>query len=165
MRRFALCALAALTLWTAGAGCAQTDQDGQGDYVLYFAVDGSLRHGSALAAQPYDAAADPDPGDLLQALLDGPTQEGLVSPFPRGVSLNRWEREEGTVTVTLSEQYSGLTDISLTLADYCIVLTLCQLEGVESVEIVSAGHSANYRSHQTLRPEEAELAAPEESGA
>ena len=163
MRRLALCALAALTLWAAGTGCAHTPAQEQGDYVLYFAVDGSRRHGSALAAQPYDGES-PGPGDLLEALLDGPTQEGLVSPFPRGVSLNRWEREEGTVTVTLSEQYSGLTDISLTLADYSIVLTLCQLEGVESVEIVSAGHSANYRSHQTLTPEEAELTAPEESG-
>ena len=57
----------------------------------------------------------------------------------------------------LSEQYSGLTDISLTLADYCIVLTLSQLEGVESVEISSEGHTANYRSHPLLTAEEAQL--------
>jgi hypothetical protein len=54
----------------------------------------------------------------------------------------------------LSEQYSDLTDISLTLADYCIVLTLTQLEGVESVEIVSTSYSASYRSHQILTAEE-----------
>ena len=59
--------------------------------------------------------------------------------------------------ITLSEQYGALTDISLTLADYCIVLTLSQLEEVEGVEIRSGGHSAGYRSHQTLRADEALL--------
>ena len=57
----------------------------------------------------------------------------------------------------MSEQYGGLTDISLTLADYCIVLTLGQLEGVETVEITSQGHWASYRSHQQMAAGEAVL--------
>ena len=88
---------------------------------------------------------------------DFATQEGLTSPFPRGVSLLSWdwdEEEPGVLRITLSEQYGALTDISLTLADYCIVLTLSQLEEVEGVEIRSGGHSAGYRSHQTLRADE-----------
>ena len=57
----------------------------------------------------------------------------------------------------MSEQYGGLTDISLTLADYCIVLTLSQVDGVETVEIISAGYTVSYRSHQQLSGEEAVL--------
>ena len=57
----------------------------------------------------------------------------------------------------LSEQYGALADISLTLADYCVVLTLSQLAEVEQVEITAQGHWAVYRSHQELSAEEAVL--------
>jgi spore germination protein GerM len=90
-------------------------------------------------------------------LLAGPTQEGLTTPFPNGVTLQSWEWDEeldGNIKVRLSEQYSDLTDISLTLADYCIVLTLTQIDGVESVELISNSYSASYRSHQILTADE-----------
>ena len=146
--------LAALLLLAACGG--REDREEQ-DFVLYYLLEGEPVHGSVLDWEPYPGEADPGPEELLTALLAGPTQEGLTSPFPRGVSLLSWdwdEEEPGVLRVTLSEQYGALTDISLTLADYCIVLTLSQLEGVEGVEIRSGGHSAGYRSHQTLRADE-----------
>ena len=63
----------------------------------------------------------------------------------------------GVLLVGLSEQYGALADVSLTLADYCIVLTLAQVEGVETVEISTQGYQASYRSHQLLDPQEAVL--------
>ena len=146
--------LAALLLLAACGG--REDREEQ-DFVLYYLLEGEPVHGSALDWEPYPGEADPGPEELLTALLAGPAQEGLVSPFPRGVSLLSWdwdEEEPGVLRITLSEQYGALTDISLTLADYCIVLTLSQLEEVEGVEIRSGGHSAGYRSHQTLRADE-----------
>ena len=98
--------------------------------------------------------------ELLAALLAGPTQDGLTSPFPRGVTLQRcrWDEERpGVLLVDLSEQYGALADISLTLADYSIVLTLSQLEGVEGIEITAGGRQVSYRSHQQLSSEEAVL--------
>ena len=146
--------LAALLLLAACGG--REDREEQ-DFVLYYLLEGEPVHGSALDWEPYPGEADPGPEELLTALLAGPTQEGLTSPFPRGVSLLSWdwdEEEPGVLRITLSELYGALTDISLTLADYCIVLTLSQLEEVEGVEIRSGGHSAGYRSHQTLRADE-----------
>ena len=142
------------------AACGQGEAGREGDYLLYF-VASQGGHGPALDTEPYSGTAEPDPESLLTALLAGPSREGLVSPFPRGVTLQRWEWDQDqadNLQVWLSEQYSGLADISLTMADYCVALTLGQLEGVESVEIISEGHTANYRSHQRLRPEEAVLA-------
>ena len=149
--------LAALVLLAACGG--REDREEQ-DFVLYYLLEGEPVHGSALDWEPYPGEVDPGPEELLTALLAGPAQEGLVSPFPRGVSLLSWdwdEEEPGVLRITLSEQYGALTDISLTLADYCIVLTLSQLEEVEGVEIRSGGHSAGYHSHQTLRADEALL--------
>ena len=122
-------------------------------YQLYFTS--TLDHGPSIVSQPYDADESPTPEELIQALLSGPSQEGLRSPFPQGLTLRRCTRDETHLTVDFSEQYSGLTDISLTLADYCVVLTVCQLEGIDSVEITVSGRPLNYRSHQILTQEEA----------
>ncbi len=129
-------------------------------YVLYFVSDGQAGHGSALGWECYPYEEEPQPEVLMERLLAGPKEEGLISPFPHGVTLRecRWDEERpGVMTVNLSEQYGALTDIGLTLADYCIVLTLSQLDGVESVEILSNGNPSSYRSHQLMSPDEAIL--------
>ena len=120
--------LAAVLLLAACGGGERT----RPDYMLYFLPAGEKLQGSALDWEPYSGGEDPSPEDLLAALLAGPTQEGLTSPFPRGVALRSWawdEEEPGVLRIGLSEQYGALADISLTLADSCIVLTLSQLEG------------------------------------
>ena len=126
--------------------------------VLWFCTGGERDHGPALTAQPYQG--EPEPEALLSALLAGPTQPELVSPFPRGVTLQScgWDEERpGVLLVDLSEQYGALADVSLSLADYAIVLTLSQAEGVEEVEITAGGRQVNYRSHQLLSAGEAVL--------
>ena len=138
--------------------CGHQEPEQPEGLVLWFRVGREESHGPALAAQPYEGEAQPEA--LLAALLAGPAQEDLISPFPRGVSLIRcqWDEEQpGVLLVSLSEQYGALADISLTLADYCVVLTLSQLEEVEQVEITAQGHWASYRSHQRLSSEEALL--------
>ena len=150
-RRRGLCAALALLL-ALSAGCA-AGQEEPSDYQLYFAVSRSTASGPALDTEPYDRDS---------CTRTHPQGEELRTPFPREVTLQSWNWDpemEGNLQIYLSEQYGGLTDISLTLADYSIVLTLAQLEGVESVEIISEGHTANYRSHQILRPEEVLLPA------
>ena len=157
-----------LTLLMLLCACGRSGEEKQrGDYVLYF-LSGSLKagrsgHGPALDWEPYEGEGTPEPEALLEALLAGPSLEELASPFPKGVTLRQcvWDEERpGVLVVSLSEQYGALTDISLTLADYCIVLTLSQLEGVEGVEIRSGGYGSDYRSHQLLQAEEALLADP-----
>lgn len=160
-----LAALLAGLLFLSACGGREEEPEGEG-LRLWFAANGAeLCHGPALESEPYTGEEDPAPEDLLAALLAGPSREELSSPFPRGVTLRRcgWDGD-GVLLVDLSEQYGALTDISLTLADYCIVLTLSQLEGVEIVEITAGGRQVNYRGHQLLEDGEAvlwdELAQP-----
>ena len=161
MRRVlcALCLTAALAL----SGCGPSG--GDSGVLLYFCTDAQTHHGPAIQSQPYTGPSGPGVEELVNALLAGPTQDGLTSPFPQGLSLQSWELEDGLLTLNFSEQYGGLADISLTLADYCLVLTLSQVEGVDTVQIQSAGHTCHSRSHQTLKAEEALLdqTLPEEA--
>lgn len=135
------------------AACASPGSE-QG-FQLYFAS--TRNSGASLVALPY-RGEEPSPGvdALLAALLAGPPEnEEAASPFPRGLSVLSWElRTDGVLSLDLSEHYSGLSDVSLTLADYCIVLTLGQLDSVEQVEITVAGRPLSYRSHPVLSPAE-----------
>ena len=135
------------------SGCG-TSRNGEG-FQLYFQTDPeAATHGAAISSQPYSGKGEPGVEELFSALMNGPTQKGLVSPFPQGVTLVSWELSDGLLTLNLSEQYGGLADISLTLADYCLVLTLSQVEGVDTVQIQSAGHTYHSRSHQTMKADE-----------
>ena len=142
--------LSALALILTLAACAALlPSEDSGGFQLYFLSTGG--HGPAISGTPY-AGQDPTAEELLSALLAGPEEDGLRSPFPAGVYLRGTELEEGLLTVDFSEQYGGLSDISLTLADYCVVCTVCQLEEVEAVAITVSGRQMNYRSHQILTP-------------
>ena len=126
-----------LTLLLAACGGETEHTEGP---VLWFCTGGERDHGPALSPQP--------------------EQAGLVSPFPRGVAMQQWSWDEerpGVLLVDLSEQYGALADVSLSLADYSIVLTLSQAEGVEEVEITAGGRRVSYRSHQVLSAQEAVL--------
>lgn len=144
---------AALLLVLGLSGCTLTHHSS--DYSLYFCA--STVHGPALTSQPYSGSSTPDVEELVNALFQGPTTKGLTSPFPQGLTLLNWTLKDGLLTLNLSEQYSGLADISLTLADYCLVLTLSQLDGVDTVQIQSSGHTHHSRSHQIMSVKEALL--------
>lgn len=152
MRR--LLSLLLLLLLLAGCGSSKKSSGFQ----LYFRADPEVSiHGAAIASQSYLGKGTPGVEELFSALMNGPTENGLTSPFPQGVTLVSWELSDGLLTLNLSEQYGGLADVSLTLADYCLVLTMSQLEGVESVQIQSDGHTYHSRSHQTMTAQEAVL--------
>lgn len=100
---------------------------------------------------------------LVECLLSGPVGEGLRSPFPDGV----YQRSEPVLTdgvcqVDLSERYGGLSGVDLTVADYCIALTLLQVEGVEAVSILVEGEPISYRDHQLLRESDIILSSAED---
>ena len=147
-----LCVLGIMLL----CACGQKDEP-SAEYYLYFLPAASTSYGSALATQPWEGTGTALNEELMRDLLAGPTQEGLRSPFPKGLTLQSMEAEGNTIHITLSEHYSGLTDMAQTLADACIVMTLCQLTGITEVEISTDGFWASRPASRTLRPEQMEL--------
>ena len=129
MRRV-VCLLLALSLALA-AGCAPEEMEQQEELVLWFAVDQSLREvpSVALETQPYQGARTIP--DLMQALLDGPGQgSGLISAIPSGTQLLEWTMEGEVAYIDLSQPYGDLVGVDLTMADYCIALTLGRRKGI-----------------------------------
>ncbi len=124
---------------------------------MYFTLGSDVPYGDSIVSEDYIVAEGDslNVGDMLSDLFDGPNNASLDNPFPSNTRLiwASW-RSDGVLTLNLTEEYSGLTGISLTLADYCIVRTVCQIEGVTGVEILSANQQNQFRNHPILTLED-----------
>ena len=153
MNRIRIAALAGLLLLA--AGCSAPPEEAEDGYQVYYSALEDRYAQQALASEPYGSAPPKEPiPDLVAALLDGPDSPDLTSPFPDGVRLLGWELEDGVLHLDLSEQYGGLSGVNLTVADACLTLTLCQVEGVDAVYVTVEGREIPYRPVQALTPEE-----------
>lgn len=99
---------------------------------------------------------------LISALLSGPESEGLISPFTEGTKLLGWSLQGGQLDLDLSGEYNSLSGVNQTLADYCLVLTMCQLEQVDRVCLLVEGRPAANRGRSTLCPEDIIFTGAEE---
>lgn len=157
-----LCLACALAL-TLG-GCAAPSPEEMGT-VLWFAGDTSVWSNDVKAVDVLPFQGEEVTVDsLMEALLAGPGPDSaLRSPIPAGTRLLGWQLEEdGLLWVDLSGAYGSLAGMELTLADYCIALTLEQLEEVERVTVTVNGRTLSYRYRQELSGDQVILSGVEE---
>lgn len=140
------------------SACAAKEED-SGGIRLWFS-DPERTMGKVVATEPFNGEAAVDP--LMDALLRGPELDALANPIPNGTRLLDWTLEDGLLCLDLSAPYGELSGVSLTLADYCITLTLCQLDGVERVSITVDGAQLPQRARQILTPEDVIFTGTEE---
>lgn len=159
MRR--ICLLLALLLTLGLTGCLQQEQGTA--YAVYY-LNRAEGAENALASEKHTLPQDTQPVEgLLQLLLTEPQSEVLEKAIPDGVRVRKWSIHNGLLTVDFSSAYASLSGIDLTLADYSVVLTLTQLEEVDTVMITADGEMLAYRDHQRLTAEDAWSAlSPEE---
>lgn len=150
-----VCAVALLSGCVYATHQAQTAADAD-SYTLYYMASNleAAAGGDAIGSetvvlkdlQGLDTTAAAE--KLTKALLTGPESETLKSPFPTGTQLISTALLDGHATVNLSYPYSTLSGVSLTIADYCITLTLTQLSDISSVSVTVRGQELAYRDKQ-----------------
>ena len=150
----ALILLLALLCACAARHAQETDESG---YEVYFLSDpDSAGGGDAIRAQKTRVALDGtmETEDcvraLMEALLAGPDESALSSPIPDGTTLKSLTVSGRRAQIDLSAPYARLSGIDLSLADYCITLTLTQLPNVNAVSITAEGRELPYRKTQVL---------------
>ena len=153
-RRLSMTAALVLLLSLLCACAAQHAQEmDENGYELYFLSDPNSAGGSdAIRAQEkrltLDGAMETE--DCVRALMAGPDEPSLSSPIPEGTALKSLKVSGRRAQIDLSAQYARLTGIDLSLADYCITLTLTQLPNVNAVSITADGRELPYRETQVL---------------
>ena len=114
-----------------------------------------------LKSYHYEGAADVP--SMMEALLTGPAvTTGLRSAIPEGTRLLSWSVKGDLAKLDLSEPYDTLEGVALTLADYCITLTLTQLENVKNVHITVNGRDVSRRGKQIFSASDVVLSGAEE---
>ena len=104
--------------------------------VFYCAADGGMESGSAIAKEMVGIPAGADRlHEALHHLTTAPEDAALCSAFPSSVRIETYRLENMDAAVSLSEGYLSLTPIQQTKLRACLVLTLCELEEVESVSL------------------------------
>ena len=138
------------------AACAEKEQTTQDNYRLYLLSQAeTVRGGDAIVEYPV-TVADEDcttqelAQKLLELLLQGTADTQYLSPFPGGTQLQELSISGKRAYVDFSAPYGRLSGIELSLADYCVTLTLTQLDGVNAVTITANGREIPYRRTQLL---------------
>ncbi len=169
MKRILIGLLAALTLWSA-AGCAMARRAPEGETLgIYYAADpDSVLGGDILAAAQVDwsGQAELPPEEqgrlALELLLGGCRAEGFVSPLPRGTQLLNCRVDGGRAEVDFSAAYGQLSGMELSVADYCVTLTLTQIGGIYSVHILVNGQELAYRKNSVFLASDALLSSTDD---
>lgn len=146
-----LTALALVLLALAGCGVVQKEQEG---LRLYYAASlDTHRGGDAIDSVTIDWDELPQGDQVARAesvlaLLMGMCQEkGFQSPIPAGTTLRSVTIIGGTACVDFSGSYGQLSGMALTIADYCVALSLTQLDGIYAVRITVNEQELAYRDN------------------
>ena len=154
-KKIFITALLLLTAFTLAA-CAQKAQEPKDNYTLYLVSQAESARGADAIAEYGVKIADEGcdtqelAQKLLEALLQGTADTQYLSPFPNGTQLQELSISGKRAYVDFSANYGRLSGIELSLADYCVALTLTQLDGVNAVTITANGHEIPYRRTQLL---------------
>lgn len=137
------------------AGCANDSWDDHTYLKLYYpaALEDS-RGGDAISHVniAWDDISQSDTqtqAEQVLALLMGGCQAAhFTVPVPLGTLLHSCHVENGTAYVDFSQAYGSLSGMELTIADYCVALSLTQINGVDQVIITVEGQDLAYRDSQ-----------------
>ena len=156
MKRAAALILPLILLLGFAACRHQEEVQGEEGYLLYFRADLERAGGAdAIIGIRVDlglgeeAAAAEIARAMVQQLIEG--AGGVDSPLPDGTELQSITIKGRRAYVDFSLRYASLTGMDLSLADYCVTLTLTQLEEISAVSITANGRELPYRGSQVLQ--------------
>lgn len=85
---------------------------------------------------------------IVSRLLEGSGDGRLLSPLPEGTELIGIELRDRVIYLDFSSHIGNLSGVDLTLADYCLTLSLTALDGVSAVRILSQGRPLGQQPKQ-----------------
>lgn len=148
-----LCVLLNLVFLLAFAGCTLEESSIKEPVRFFYQRSEFAYHteDSVIRAEIREAAGHAkDLPYLLSNYLLGPTEDGLILPFPSGTKLISVQQEENTVTVVLSDTLRSLSDSQFSLACACISLTCMELTNAQTVTVINGDQTLSTTRDQLL---------------
>lgn len=133
------------------SGCGSSSSDGPHLLLYYPAPSGGSPGGDGIVSRSVDWAANSTlPAEqqvrrVVSLLLEDSADDSLESPIPASTRLLACQVADGAAWVDFSDAYGQLSGMELTIADYCVTLSLSQIVGIYSVRITVNGTELAYR--------------------
>ena len=128
------------------------DEDG---YLLYFLAESDEARGGDLIRSSYErldlaenASLEEQATAVVERLIAGSENDNLRSPLPSGITLLSLTIQDRRVNVDFSSGFAQLSGVELTLADYCLTLSLTALEGISAVAVTAQGREVGQQPKQ-----------------
>jgi len=149
MKRVLSAALALALSAVLFSGCAGIAESGSEAApavdVFYMLSEEEWNSGNLIDCESHTLSSDDDMlAETIALLFAQPASSRLVSPYPPGTRPLSYEYENGSLTLFLSSEYGLLGGMDATVADACIVFTLCALDSVYSVSICAENGRSVY---------------------
>lgn len=100
---------------------------------------------------PATASLEEQATAITERVLLGSSDGSLQSPFPEDTKLLSITVRDRRVYVDLAGSFARMDGVALTLADYCLTLSLSAIDGIESVTITSSGRMLAQQPRQVFR--------------
>lgn len=157
-----LCFAVAILLFSV-VGCVAEPQEDAGAYLLYVPAEGPAAAG-ADAIAPLQTDLDVGETASLEEKATAVVKQILAcgGDLWEGIELRSITIKGRRAYVDFSSSYSRLTGIQLSLADYCVTLSLTQLEGLSSVTITAGGRELSFRDSQVMMEKDVLLSTMED---
>lgn len=137
-----LCIVLAILLLLPLVACGQQKADIHDPVNFYYRKKNPSHSDAAISKELGESEGhQEDYTYLIDQYLKGPTDEILQRTFPSGIFVVDLTIEDKAATVVLSDFFSTLSGLDLTLACACLTLTVCELTGTEQLTV---------RTHSTL---------------
>lgn len=147
--------LLALLLGLTACAIPQEPSGEEEGYLLYYLAETDEAKGGDLIRSSYeqldlaeDASLEEQAAAVVERLIAGSRDESLRSPLPGGISLLSLTIQDRRATVDLSGGFARLSGVELTLADYCLTLSLTALEGISAVAVTAQGREVGQQPKQ-----------------
>ena len=118
--------------------------DTDGGMTVYRLSAAGADAGSDLLQPEQCALPEGSAADIASALtlfVSDPTDDSLKRALPDGTQLVRWSMTGGVVTVEFSVPFTDCSASQQTVTACALTLTLCQIETVKAVTVVSGGQT------------------------
>ena len=168
---FVLCiAVVALLAWNVMPEREEAAQENENVLYLYYpVVEANLvSGGDAIHAVRVDwqemrqESIQNQAEEVVRLLLGGCDDEDFRLAMPFGTKALSCKVSGSTVTVDFSSAYGQLSGMKLTMADYCVALSLVQIPGIYTVRITVNGRELAYRDRNYFRADDVLVTSPED---
>ena len=100
--------------------------------------------------------------EVVRLLLGGCDDEEFRLAMPFGTKALSCKVSGSTVAVDFSSAYGQLSGMKLTMADYCVALSLVQIPGIYTVRITVNGRELAYRDRNYFHADDVLVTSPED---